>query len=265
MSVPQQTLDAFVQTAKDQLCNEVHYWQRNTPYTADMYKSLLSTVDAIIVLLPNNSFKHSISSLPSGTKSELVTFIGFMEGWNHGTKHIFIGYIPSTGKPTIYSASYSMYGLIEGVGGSARNFGEYCNNYKIKTAKEAHDDLIDTYNKYQEERLEATLQKRTELEEAMIIVVSKFTKFFNGSLTISRLRTLNEALSHHAEGPHDYAELQWICAHQEYLKRRAKVKDAMIGINYASPISKLTAFDSTTNPVVIAEVIDKRILLLRSH
>lgn len=147
MSVPQQTLDSYVEYAKKHLkANTVAYWERGTTYNVSKTKDLLRLTDAFIVVLPNNSFKHNIGSLPSGTRNELIQFLGFKEGWENGEKHLFIAYTNRADGPMFYSATYEINGLIEGVSGSKFNFRDYCSNYKTRTAEQAHDDLIDSFD-----------------------------------------------------------------------------------------------------------------------
>lgn len=145
MSVSQQTLDSYVAYAKEHLgTNDVHYWKRGTPYSKEVTQTVISAVDAFIVILPDNEFKFGINSLPSGTRSELLYAISVKEEGLLNNKEIFIAYTNKADGAMFYSASYNKEGLIQGVSGSKYNFREYCSNFKTKTSQEVErEERID--------------------------------------------------------------------------------------------------------------------------
>ena len=76
---------------------EVKCWDRKHYYD----ESLLNESDAVVFLLPDNSFKCSESSLPIGLRAELSRAYAL-------DKPLFVGYIRSSdGQAAIYEAEYN--------------------------------------------------------------------------------------------------------------------------------------------------------------
>lgn len=125
MNVDSSTLMSFVKLGASCLYNpaNAHYWVRGTPYNTTEYTSMIINVDAFLIILPSNSFKHPLINLPSGTRSELNKAIA-------ANKPLYLCYISKDG-PKIYSASISDDGkMIEGVTGTHRNFKDDCTEGK---------------------------------------------------------------------------------------------------------------------------------------
>lgn len=103
----------------------VSVWNRGTKYSIS-----ISDYDAIVFILPNMKWQHTINGLPSGIKSEVSRAV-FLN------KPIYIAYTPiNESTPTIYNAKHNL-GIITGIQGTGNSI------HKTQQDKEIDTELIE--------------------------------------------------------------------------------------------------------------------------
>jgi hypothetical protein len=122
MSVPDRFL-TWVSNALTSLGNNVRYWRRGTEYAETKY---IQQCDVFCIILPDNSFKHYLHSLPTGTRKELV----LAEDLH---KTIILAYATGAGEMCFYNTTIED-GVIKGVAGTYNNILEMFSEQNVSKA-----------------------------------------------------------------------------------------------------------------------------------
>lgn len=120
IALPNRVLSKYVSAAEALKAN-VSYWRRGTTYGE--LPNILAC-DAFVIILPQEQFNCSLSSLPPGCRLELK------EAEKAG-KSIYIGYTPADRKAKFYEAAVA--GAIRGVAGTSDNLPEIIKTYETKS------------------------------------------------------------------------------------------------------------------------------------